>query len=87
MATMKRITWYFFALIFGLLSTSEAMNVAVIGAGAAGLASAKNALDLKYDVDVFEKNDNLGGVWYYTDKSGDKEYGINIYSPMYKELR
>lgn len=46
-------------------------RIAIIGGGAAGLAAAK-ALKLEpvqFDIDLYEKRDQLGGLWYY---SGDK---------------
>ncbi|XP_031617072.1 dimethylaniline monooxygenase [N-oxide-forming] 3-like [Contarinia nasturtii] len=63
------------------------LKIAVIGAGASGLASAKNALDKKYNVDIFEKSEALGGIWYYTDNIGKDKFGVDIHTPMYKLLR
>src|SRR5919204_1914903 len=37
----------------------------VIGAGAAGLTAAKNFLDHGFEVDVIEREDDVGGNWYY----------------------
>lgn len=39
------------------------LNIAVIGAGVAGLASAKQSLDHGYNVVVFEQEEELGGIW------------------------
>lgn len=39
------------------------MKLAVIGAGPAGLTSAKQALELGHDVIVFERNGEIGGIW------------------------
>ncbi|MFC4535762.1 flavin-containing monooxygenase [Sphaerisporangium dianthi] len=39
------------------------MRIAVIGAGPAGLTSAKQALEAGHDVVVFEKHDDVGGIW------------------------
>ncbi|XP_031628462.1 senecionine N-oxygenase-like isoform X1 [Contarinia nasturtii] len=69
------------------LNRSEALNIAVIGAGAAGLTSAKNALAQGHNVDIFEKTGALGGIWYYTDDIGKDEYGATIHTPMYQQLR
>ncbi|KAM9987742.1 hypothetical protein ACTFIZ_003102 [Dictyostelium cf. discoideum] len=41
----------------------ETKRVAVIGAGPSGIVSAKTALECGFDVVLFEKNDNIGGVW------------------------
>lgn len=38
-------------------------RVAIIGAGSAGLVSAKECLDQGLDVTVFEKSDRIGGLW------------------------
>ncbi|MGN0064266.1 MAG: flavin-containing monooxygenase [Nocardioides sp.] len=45
-------------------------TVAVIGAGAAGLAAAKALLDEKVDVVVLEKGDRPGGLWARGNASG-----------------
>jgi cation diffusion facilitator CzcD-associated flavoprotein CzcO len=37
--------------------------VAVVGAGAAGLAACKKLRDAGVEVRVFEKSDSVGGVW------------------------
>lgn len=39
------------------------MKIAVIGAGPAGLVSAKQALQHGHDVTVFEKHAQIGGIW------------------------
>lgn len=40
------------------------MRVCVIGAGPAGLTTIKQLLDEGHAVTCFEKNDNVGGIWY-----------------------
>jgi hypothetical protein len=40
-------------------------NVAVVGAGSSGLAAARNFLAAGFEVDVFEREDDLGGNWNY----------------------
>lgn len=62
-------------------------TVAIIGAGTAGLASAKYSLAQGYDVTIYEQNEQLGGIWWYTDHTGINQYGIEIHSPMYQNLR
>ena len=67
-------------------------NVAVIGAGAAGLVSAKELLQLGHDVVVFEQNSTIGGVWAYTEDVEDDLLGISgerkkVHGSMYKFLR
>ncbi|GGL05974.1 dimethylaniline monooxygenase [Sphaerisporangium melleum] len=39
------------------------MRIAVIGAGPAGLTSARQALEAGHDVEVFERHDDVGGIW------------------------
>ncbi|XP_031627748.1 senecionine N-oxygenase-like [Contarinia nasturtii] len=80
--------WILFGCIFGIIGKyCAALRIAVIGAGAAGLASAKNALEQGHDVYVFEKTGVLGGIWYYTDRIGVDDYGVEIHTPMYQRLR
>lgn len=40
-----------------------AARIAIVGAGIAGLCTAKTFLSLGYEVEVFEKEPDLGGVW------------------------
>jgi len=66
------------------IGTEKKMKVAVIGAGAAGLAATRiitrNGIN---SVTVFEKEDYLGGVWDYNDEFPPEEKK----RPMYKGLR
>ncbi|XP_014291635.1 senecionine N-oxygenase [Halyomorpha halys] len=62
------------------------MKVAVIGAGASGLISAKVLSDEGVNYDVFEINDQVGGTWVYTENTVDK-YGLPVSSSMYRDLR
>lgn len=63
------------------------LNVAIIGAGVSGLASAKNALAQGYNVTIYEQAEEFGGIWWYTNKTGKDKYGIHIHTPMYQGLR
>lgn len=63
------------------------MHVAIIGAGASGLCSARHALANGLRVTVFEQAGELGGTWVYTDDVGTDEYGMPIHTSMYKGLR
>lgn len=91
MKAMPRIKLIVFGLICGVLQANaiqqKKLKVAVIGAGAAGLASAKHALDYGYNVTVFEKSEALGGVWYFTNKTGKDAFGVPVHSPQYEGLR
>jgi thioredoxin reductase len=42
------------------------MQVCVIGAGAAGLTAAKHLLEKNFEVELLEKRDGLGGLWYFS---------------------
>lgn len=53
----------------------------------AGLVTAKHSIAHGHEVTVFEQNEELGGVWVYTDQTGKNKYGVNIHSAMYKGLR
>ncbi|CAH0550216.1 unnamed protein product [Brassicogethes aeneus] len=63
------------------------MRVAIIGAGAAGLSSARHAAATGHKCDIFEMGAQLGGTWVYTDDVGTDKYGFPVYSAMYKGLR
>lgn len=63
------------------------LKVAIIGAGASGLCSAKRSVEEGFKVTVYEQSEHLGGQWHYTDKRGKDEYGVNIHSAMYQGLR
>lgn len=63
------------------------LNIAVIGAGPAGLCSARYALEQGHKVTVYEQSEEIGGVWYYTDKVGRSNYGFPIHTAMYRGLR
>lgn len=63
------------------------LKVAVIGAGAAGLCSAKRAAEEGFKVTVYEQSEHLGGQWCYIDQTGKDQYGVNIHTAMYRGLR
>lgn len=63
------------------------MRAAIIGAGAAGLASARHLKAQGISCDVLEMAPQLGGTWVYTDEVGQDRYGFPVYSAMYKGLR
>lgn len=87
----RRIEWIILAIIFGLFGINAAppkpLKIAIIGAGASGLAAAKNALDFKQNIVIFEKSGFIGGIWAYTDKLEVDEYFVSTHSPMYQGLR
>lgn len=63
------------------------LNVAVIGAGTSGLCAAKHSIDEGFNVTIYEQGEQFGGIWWYTDKTGKDEYGVNVHTAMYKGLR
>lgn len=67
--------------------SNNSKNIAIIGAGPAGLLSAKESLQKGFNITVYERNETLGGVWRYTDEIGKDKYGLDIHSAMYKNLR
>jgi cation diffusion facilitator CzcD-associated flavoprotein CzcO len=52
------------------------VRIAVIGAGAAGLTSAKQALELGHDAVVFERHQAIGGIW--NPRSGGAYPGVRM---------
>ncbi|XP_072931635.1 senecionine N-oxygenase isoform X2 [Epargyreus clarus] len=64
-------------------------RVCVIGAGAAGLCSARHLLvePSVAQVDVLEQGAQLGGTWVYTETVGYDDFGLPIHTSMYKSLR
>ena len=67
-------------------------KVAVVGAGAAGLAAAKELREFGHDVRVFEKGRDVGGVWVYDAAVEDDALGVDpnraiVHSSVYASLR
>ncbi|KFB45947.1 hypothetical protein ZHAS_00013913 [Anopheles sinensis] len=60
----------------------------IIGAGPAGLCTARHALALddNPEVTVFEQTQQIGGLWNYTDNTGQDHNGIDI-TCMYTNLQ
>lgn len=65
----------------------EIMRIAVIGAGAAGLASVRHAVEAGFVCEVFEQSEQIGGTWNYTESVGVDENGVPIHTAMYEGLR
>ena len=57
------------------------MKVAIIGAGASGLAAARRATQYGLEVIIFEEKDYVGGIWMYNDEP------VEGSSPLYANLR
>ena len=65
-------------------------RVAIIGAGPSGLAqlrafqsAAKAGAEIP-EIVCFEKQDNWGGLWNYTWRTGLDEYGEPVHCSMYR---
>ncbi|ORX91003.1 FAD/NAD(P)-binding domain-containing protein [Basidiobolus meristosporus CBS 931.73] len=56
--------------------TKPIKRIAIIGAGAAGLATAKSLVSQQHfaEIKIFERNSRIGGTWIYSDKKGPKVY-------------
>ncbi|KAI3437777.1 hypothetical protein D9Q98_000224 [Chlorella vulgaris] len=54
---------------------SRSLSVAVVGAGAAGLATTRELLRAGHRPTVFEQAGNIGGVWKYSDEVDDEPCG------------
>ncbi|KAL2348139.1 hypothetical protein Fmac_002139 [Flemingia macrophylla] len=67
-------------------------QVAVIGAGAAGLVAAREIRREGHDVVVFEKGEEVGGTWVYTAEVESDPLGLDpkrsvVHSSLYDSLR
>lgn len=63
-------------------------TVAVIGAGAAGLVTARELDRAGFDVTVFEQSGQPGGVWVYSPDTEDDQPGAPpVFSSLYDSLR
>jgi dimethylaniline monooxygenase (N-oxide forming) len=54
-------------------------QVAVIGAGASGLAAIKECLAVGLSVTCFEQSDGIGGLWRYEEPMAGKEVHSSVY--------
>ena len=65
------------------------LNVAVVGAGASGLCCARHLgrYPHLFSITVFEKANEVGGTWVYTDRTDKDEYGLPVHNSMPKALR
>lgn len=55
------------------------MNVCVIGAGPSGLTTIKQLIDEGHNVTCFEKNDDIGGIWY---RNGEDQNQMKAYDNL-----
>ncbi len=64
----------------------EPKRIAVIGAGAAGLVSAREAARQGHSVSVYEKSGRVGGVWVYVEETEDDLLGQRSKRPLHGSL-
>ena len=69
------------------MTSQSTKSVCVIGAGPSGLCALRHLKDKFSKVVAFEQGDQLGGLWVYTDKTGEDDDGVLVHSSMYKNLR
>lgn len=62
------------------MNLTNTKRIGIIGAGEAGIATAKMLLADGYDCTLFERNDRLGGVW--TD--GYLDFGVQVQRELYE---
>ncbi|XP_047463559.1 flavin-containing monooxygenase FMO GS-OX4-like [Mugil cephalus] len=65
-------------------------QVAVVGAGAAGLCAARHILSRPTRFAppvVYELSDEVGGTWRYEERVGASDTGRPVHSSMYRDLR
>lgn len=63
------------------------MKICIVGAGVAGLASAKNCKSQNFQCVVYEQTGNVGGIWNYSESVGTDPEGIPVHSVMYEKLK
>jgi dimethylaniline monooxygenase (N-oxide forming) len=66
---------------------SKTKSVAIVGAGACGLVCAKVLLDDGFDVTLFERHQELGGIWCaesaYTNLHAQQPGGTMEFSDLF----
>lgn len=62
------------------MNYQDVKNVAIIGAGVAGIATAKALHNAGIPCKVFEKSDRLGGVW----ARGYPNFGVQVQKELYE---
>ncbi|KDP25635.1 hypothetical protein JCGZ_20791 [Jatropha curcas] len=73
-------------------TTLNSRHVAVIGAGAAGLAAARELRQEGHNIVVFERNVQIGGTWVYDPQVESDPLGLDpsrtiIHPSLYSSLR
>lgn len=70
-------------------TADDVKRVAIIGAGLSGLLSLYHLKTsrTKIELTAFEKNFDIGGIWLYTDQTKPNDFGLPVYTGLYKYLR
>lgn len=71
------------------MNLQRKMRVCVVGGGAAGLCALRHfaANSNEFEIEAFEKMEQIGGTWIYNEKTGFDVQGLPIHSSMYRDLR
>ena len=56
---------------------TSSKKIAIIGAGWLGIGCLRILKDQGYDIDIYEKNDDIGGVWHPSNNYAD----LKIHQP------
>ncbi|RVE47467.1 hypothetical protein evm_007878 [Chilo suppressalis] len=70
-----------------VMADNSVPRVCIIGAGIAGLTSAKYLKEERISFTVLEATKYIGGTWRYDERVGVDENGLPIHTSMYKHLR
>jgi cation diffusion facilitator CzcD-associated flavoprotein CzcO len=63
-----------------LVNTNNTNKIAIIGAGVAGLCTARQLIREGFDCTLFERNEVLGGVW----SDGYLNFGAQVQRELYE---
>lgn len=74
-------------LIIKIQDKTQNCRVCVIGAGVAGLSSARYLKEEGISFTVLECTQYVGGTWRYDPRVGYDENGLVLHTSMYKHLR
>ncbi|KAL4715988.1 hypothetical protein ACJJTC_013288 [Scirpophaga incertulas] len=69
------------------MATTTKPRVCIIGAGIAGLCSARYLKEEGIFFTLLEATNYVGGTWRYDERVGIDEFGLRIHTSMYKHLR
>lgn len=63
------------------------MKVAIIGAGVAGIAAARRAVQYNLECTIFEAIGSIGGTWVYTENAFTDEFNNPVHSSLFASVR